>query len=135
MNEAHDYGEPWKAEPGTHSIGDTGDFDGYVELRTREEIRVAEVWNPDDILEAFFDRIVACVNACAGIADPAAEIEALRAALAEATGHLSAFLGWHGEAMTLDQVRSVSATLAKAQAILPGREKPEAGLDAGPGTS
>lgn len=93
------YGEPWKTEPGTHSISDTGDFNGYVELRTSQETRVAEVWNPDDELEAFFARIVSCVNACAGMEDPAAEIQAMREATEEAERALSNALFIH-EAIT-----------------------------------
>ena len=39
-----------------------------------------------DATEQDATRIVACVNACAGMADPSTEIAALRAALAKAKG-------------------------------------------------
>jgi hypothetical protein len=79
---APDYGEPWRIECGKHSIADTGDFDGYVQIYNSEaRYRVAEIWNPDDEHEALFARIIACVNALAGIPDPAAHLASLNDAI------------------------------------------------------
>ena len=76
---APDYGEPWRTESFNAPIGDTGDYEGCLEVYTREnQDRVAEAWNPEDKHEAFFARIVSCVNACAGMTDPASEIQALK---------------------------------------------------------
>ena len=84
MSMTPDYGEPWKEKAYNYTVGDTGDIDGVIEIRTREELKVADTWNPSDEKEAFFSRAITCVNACAGMADPAAEIEAMREALREA---------------------------------------------------
>lgn len=79
MSTTPDYGEPWKEKAYNYTVGDSGDVEGVIEILTREELKVAEAWNPSDVKEAFFSRAVACVNACAGMADPAAEIEVMRA--------------------------------------------------------
>jgi hypothetical protein len=84
MSMTPDYGEPWKEKAYNYTVGDTGDVEGVIEIRTREELRVTYAWNPSDENEALFSRAVACVNACAGMADPAAEIEAMREAIREA---------------------------------------------------
>jgi len=54
----------------------------------------------DAIDEIHARRIVACVNACAGMADPAAEIEKLKARcerLTEAASEMVLALEWHPE--------------------------------------
>lgn len=145
-NTAPDYGEPWK------NAGDAAIID-----RNNEYVGGYEK----------VDRIIACANACQGMADPAAEIEmlklareraldaadvlqnvteerdelrrdvsallnalpngahdvtegvisirAMRAAIKAASSHLSGFLGFHSEALTNAQVRSVSDCLASLQ--------------------
>lgn len=60
MNHTLDYGEPWKA---TH-VSRIEDRDDYWQADTRGNDRR--------------DRILACVNACAGMADPAEEIAKLK---------------------------------------------------------
>lgn len=72
-----DYGEPWRKETYNTPMGETGDYEGHLEIWAGER-RVADCWNPDDENEEDFDRIVTCVNACAGMADPAVEIAAMR---------------------------------------------------------
>lgn len=65
---APDFGEPWQNELGDFEIYPRtgGDAIAYAEgAKTR-------------------DRVIACVNACAGMSDPAAEIQALRDAVKEA---------------------------------------------------
>jgi len=65
---APDFGEPWQNELGDFEIYPStgGDATAYAEgARTR-------------------DRVIACVNACAGMRDPAAEMQALRDAVKEA---------------------------------------------------
>lgn len=70
---APDYGEPWNKEMYNTELGNTGDYEGHLEIFDRNNgRRVAECCNPDDENEADFDRIIACVNPMAGIADPAA---------------------------------------------------------------
>ena len=68
---APDFGEPWQNELGDFEIYPRtgGDATAYAEgARTR-------------------DRVIACVNACAGMANPAAEIQAVRDALAAIERH------------------------------------------------
>lgn len=58
-----DYGEPWHEQEPPHPIS----------------VRAGVYWlNPRQ-----FNRIVSCVNACAGMADPAKEIQAMREAIKE----------------------------------------------------
>lgn len=61
MSTTPDYGEPWKT---------SGDFiyDKNHKL----------------ILAKYYARVISCVNACAGIADPVAEVEAMREAIRDA---------------------------------------------------
>jgi hypothetical protein len=60
------YGEPWKPlQPDLI-------YDSYSHW-------MADAFNP-----AIRDRILACINACAGIADPEKEIAAMREAIREA---------------------------------------------------
>lgn len=46
------------------------------------------------------------------------ERDTARQALAEASNHLSAFLGFHADALSLDQVRALSETLQKIQPLI-----------------
>lgn len=83
-----DYGEPWKLSDYNAPIGETGDYEGAEEILTRDNVLAAVSWNPDDEDQKRFQRIIQCVNDCAGMADPAAEIEAMREAIKEAHGAL-----------------------------------------------
>lgn len=89
-----DYGEPWHEQTASMNKG--------VHWLNTEQ----------------FNRAVSCVNACAGMADPAAEIEVMRVAIKEAASHLSGFLGFHAEALSLEQVLALSSTLKKIQSFL-----------------
>lgn len=89
-----DYGEPWTLMS-TGAVHDRND-----NLVTEDSAKL---------------RMLSCVNSCAGMADPAAEIEAMRKVMTEAAEQLSGFLGFHAESLSLDQVRALSATLAKLQ--------------------
>jgi hypothetical protein len=63
-----DYGEPWRMEPDSRT---------YLEVvKNRHEITMAG--------RGATLRAVQCVNACAGMADPAAEIQAMRDIVAAA---------------------------------------------------
>jgi hypothetical protein len=76
---APDFGEPWRLEAYNSPLGESGDFEGVIEIRSRFfETRIAEAWNPEDEHTERFNRAIACVNACASMRDPAAEIQALR---------------------------------------------------------
>lgn len=61
--------EPWRVELVNHALGDTGDYEGVVEIRAGDAKRpMIEIWSDSDEAEANARRIVACVNACAGCA-------------------------------------------------------------------
>lgn len=72
QNTAPDFGEPWQSE--------TGDFEIY----SKSEHNATAYAESARIR----DRIIKCINACAGMQDPAAEIEAMRAAIREASKDL-----------------------------------------------
>lgn len=74
--ETSDFGEPWQSE--------TGDFEIYSKS---EHNATAYAENA-----RIRDRIIKCVNATAGMTDPAAEIEAMRAAIVEAYAALGGCL-------------------------------------------
>lgn len=59
--EAPDFGEPWAAYPGSDAVDER---DGTLAFSSPWEDRL--------------NRIIACVNACAGMADPAKEIASLK---------------------------------------------------------
>lgn len=126
-----DYGEPWKMEAYNSPLGESGDFEGVIEIRTRDEIRRAEACNPDDEDEDAFKRIVACVNACAGMADPAKEIEAMREAIKEAHDTLEQIYNYgrgsevmpgtkddHPDCSWCTNFRSTQSALAKLQPFI-----------------
>lgn len=101
---APDFGEPWNL--------DTGDDDILIRSRFGQVVSTNTL-----------ERIVSCVNACAGMSDPAAEIQALR----EAASCLSR-LADHGHAedcLFLNRanapcdcgVDQAQATLSKLQSL------------------
>lgn len=67
--QAPDFGEPWKAGA-SGGINYSGDFDGLIEIISSKRV-VARFYTPNDDNNADFDRIIACVNALAGVHDPA----------------------------------------------------------------
>lgn len=73
--EAPDFGEPWKAM-----------YSSRIEDRY-------EYWKADTRSNALRDRIVSCVNACAGMADPAEEIASLKGERDCLNSELSAICG------------------------------------------
>jgi hypothetical protein len=131
MSMTPDYGEPWKEKAYNYTVGDTGDVEGVIEIRTREELRVTYAWNPSDENEALFSRAVACVNACAGMADPAAEIEAMREAIQEGHDALDTCIEFIQDAHIIEAqwdwepVKKANATLAKLQPFLPDATPPK----------
>jgi len=66
-----DYGEPWKVDSARGVRHESGGVICYPFGSREEEQKMA-------------DRIVACVNACAGMTDPANEIQSLREKLRQA---------------------------------------------------
>lgn len=74
--------EPWMVRDERSSLR----IVGGVENRTWIATMTGSVSDPESMADA--SRIIACVNACAGMEDPAAEIARLRAELAEATAAL-----------------------------------------------
>jgi len=59
--------EPWSVEVRNVAIADTGDYDGVVEIKDTNGQILFQNWNGDEPAEANARRIVACVNACAGL--------------------------------------------------------------------
>ena len=72
-NETPDYGEPWACEPDGNGISI------YARNDTVYSIQESFAWD-----EIYARRAVACVNACFGMADPSAELAAMREAIKEA---------------------------------------------------
>ena len=75
---APDYGEPWSADemlgPHSHSVIYAFDSTRLADFRDKDHVRQAR-------------RTFACVNACAGMADPEKEIAAMRDAIKSADPH------------------------------------------------
>jgi hypothetical protein len=78
---APDYGEPWKIETFNSEIGDTGDFEGHVEILDCEKTRRVSAVNPDDD------------DACQSLADPVKEIQAMRGRIERQRKELSRIQG------------------------------------------
>lgn len=107
-----DYGEPWIL---------TSDFAFDVTINGK--------------LEASFDKLelanraISCVNACQGMADPAAEIKAMR----EAVNALRRIMQTTcRELFEIKALSMANAALAKLRPFL-ASQKAQAGLDGGPG--
>jgi hypothetical protein len=100
-----DYGEPWKFSRGEPSI----------ESRDDDAVLTGIDYEIDD---AKIQRAVSCVNACAGMADPAAEITAMREAIREAIEHLCNVGSGRGCLLGFDlddAMPEIEAALAKLQ--------------------
>lgn len=70
MSENKHTPEPWRVELVNHALGDTGDYEGVVEIRAGDAKRpMIEIWSDSDEAEANARRIVACVNALEGLND------------------------------------------------------------------
>ncbi len=78
-----EYGEPWTYAEGAES-DEEGWWHRYAMITNRYEHTMCKDRHLDDNIVDEWHRIVACVNACAGMADPAAEIAAMRGAIREA---------------------------------------------------
>lgn len=94
-----DYGEPWRAT----YVSRIEDRDDY--------------WQADTRCNDRRDRIIACINACAGMADPAAEIAAMREAIRQAIPYLEDHqdVGPLGYGWKSDELQS---TIAKLQPFI-----------------
>jgi len=92
---APDFGEPWNA---------TGE---YVHTRDSKEVP----------LYAKRLRIAQCVNACAGMSDPAAEIQALRDAVKEACDALEWAIKNMNPPFEWEPFTKANATLSKLQSL------------------
>lgn len=105
-----DYGESWRVMP--YADGGVGTREARPII---EDLRLSR-------------RAVACVNACAGLADPTAHLAAMREAIKEAHDALqvasSKLAGWHGlypgQLGSDDYAAEISceATLTKLQPFL-----------------
>ena len=80
---APDYGEPWIYEEGAES-DEEGWWHRYAMIMNRYNYMMCKDRQLDDNIVDKWHRIVACVNACAGMTDPAAEIQAMRRDLEQA---------------------------------------------------
>ena len=94
-----DYGEPWKFNQGEPSI----------ESRDDDAVLTGIDYVID---EAKIQRAVSCVNACAGMVDPAAEIQVMREAIREAYKSLAYVSPTFGRTPAQD------AALAKLQPFI-----------------
>lgn len=62
--------EKWRVELRNYKLSDTGDYEGVVEIRAGDRKRpIIEIFDESDEMEANACRIVACVNACAGLSN------------------------------------------------------------------
>lgn len=77
MTPTPDHSNQWYKKTHLTPMGDTGDYNEHL-LLCQGDRCIAERWLPDDEDEADFDRIIACANACAGMAYPEREIAKLR---------------------------------------------------------
>ena len=123
---APDYGEPW-----TYGEGAEEDEEGWWH-------RHAIIWNSynhsiakdrrlDDNQVDEWNRIVSCVNACAGMADPAKEIAALKqVGIANATMHLEAVDAAAEIAAMREAIREASQLL---EAVDTGAQKDVNGVN------
>ena len=102
QNTAPDFGEPWQSE--------TGDFEIY----SKSEHNATAYAESARIR----DRIIKCINACAGMQDPAAEIEAMRAAIVEAHEALKELRSFYIETTNLPPC-AANAALRKLKPFLP----------------
>ena len=60
--------EPWRVELRNVPLGDTGDYEGVVEILSGNAKRpIIQFWDESEESEANARRIVACVNACEGM--------------------------------------------------------------------
>lgn len=75
MKEKPDYGEPWS------------EVINWDEISTRDGRDILYV--ASDMNEPYRSRAIECVNACAGLADPAKEIAEMREALKEAAAAIN----------------------------------------------
>lgn len=83
------YGEPLIYRELTSS-DDCGEMCSAVEIDRENGVTALFVNDTDSLEEILLDRAVCCINACAGMDDPAKEIARLRQAVAECR----AALGW-----------------------------------------
>ena len=87
-----DFGEPWALNALNVSLGDTGDYEGQIEILSRKRV-VTRFYAPVDENENDFNRIIACVNALAGVSDPAEfvrQAKEMREAIMEAHNEMEA---------------------------------------------
>ena len=97
--EKPDYGEPWRDQMGT--------------VRDRMEYLVSMA-SPETR-----DRIIACVNACAGMPDPAAEIEAMRKEIERFKANNRYQRGYHhGEQSKAEEIRAMREAMKAAYEAL-----------------
>lgn len=103
---APDYGEPWKP---------SGKFQDIAYTRSGMVGTDSQLYR---------DRIIVCVNVCVGMADPAAEIAAMREAIKEAHKALSTCEEFIKDAHIIEAqwhwgpVRRTAAALAKLQPFI-----------------
>jgi len=107
--EKPDYGEPWTYSEGAES-DEEGWWHRYAMITNRYEHVMCKERQLDDNLVDEWNRIVSCINACAGMDDPAKEIAAMREAIKAAHLELSYAKGRH-HGVTLNHVGYALAAL------------------------
>jgi len=96
---APDFGEPWKKSILT----------GFIETKHGDAAHTAA---------DRMSRVITCVNACAGMADPAKEIQAMREAIKEAHEALKELRSFYLDMTGLPPC-AANASLAKVKQFLP----------------
>ena len=98
QNTAPDFGEPWSPA-------------------FRNSARTANGYD-HGFMDSFQKRAIQCVNACAGMQDPVAEIQAMRAAIVEAHEDLSNIAELGREYYDMDMGPNGAESLAQSEAAL-----------------
>lgn len=100
---APDFGEPWS----------DSEFRGMADCQDRNGTPI--VCDFHFVHDEHRARIVSCVNACAGMSDPAAEIQALREAVKEAGDALEWAIENMNPPFEWEPFTKANATLSKLQ--------------------
>lgn len=120
--------EPWHCN-GVQIIGKAGKrtqniaecFNVGFDATTANARRIVECVNACHDLEHPADQIYAWSHACAGMADPVAEITALREALEETASRLGKLEGLYFAAIGSNETTDTNGTLQRARRVLAGK--------------
>ena len=98
--------EPWRVELRNEPLGDTGDYEGVVEILSGSAQRpIIQFWDESEESEANARRIVACVNACEGMDTESLESIAGRIAAKSVLQMHANYIRSKAKAQSLEQQR------------------------------